>query len=104
MLLALVLAMQTVPQALLNEADARNEAFVACLFAASRDAHLRGLSAHQFEQQLAGLCHSEEEALRSVSVRILQRRGQSAAEAGKDTATLLRDARRGVAETYRSVN
>jgi hypothetical protein len=101
MLLALLLALQTVPQALLDQGDARNEAFVACLFSTSRDAHARGLSADQFEQELGSLCRSEEAALRAVSIRILQQRGNSAAEAADRTDELLSDARNGVAKAYR---
>lgn len=101
MLLALLLALQTVPQSLLDQGDARNEAFVACLFSVSRDAHARGLSADQFDGELSSACRSEESALRAVSVKILQQRGNSAAEAADRTDELLDNARRDVGKAYR---
>ena len=101
MLLGLILAAQSILPALLAEADSRNEAFVACLFSTSRDARSNDLSAQQFEQKLSSACPAEEEELRSVSVRVLQLRGHSAADAADQTAKLLSDARRSVVTAYR---
>ena len=101
MLLGLLLAAQAVSQPLLNEADARNAAFVTCLFSVSRDARSWRLDADQFEQELAGACQPEEEVLRTVSVRILQLRGHSAAEAADRTTKLLQEARQSVEIAYR---
>ncbi len=101
MLLELILASQSLSPALLAQADSRNEAFVACLFAASREARAGGLDADQFEQQLNGVCRAEEAGLRAISVRILQLRGHSAADAADQTAQLLREARGRVVIAYR---
>ena len=101
MLLELILAAQSVSPALLAQADSRNEAFVACLFSVSREARAGGLSADQFESKLSDACQTEQEELRTVSVRILQLRGHSAAEAADRTARLMRDARRSVVTAYR---
>ena len=96
MMLELLLASQAISPALLDQADSRNAAFVACLFAVSREARSNGLGAAQSEQKLSRASHTEEEALRAVSVRILQLRGHSAADAADRTSGLLRDARRSV--------
>ena len=101
MLLELLLASQAISPSLLDQADSRNAAFVACLFSFSREARSSNLSADQFEQKLNSACRPEEEELRAVSVRILQLRGSSAAEAANHTAKLLIEARRSVVTAYR---
>lgn len=101
MLLALILASQSISPTLLAQADARNEAFVSCLFSVSREARAGGLNADQFEQKLGDACRAEEGELRAISVRILRLRGHSAADAVNQTDQLLYDARRRVATAYR---
>ena len=101
MLFELLLASQSIAPALLDRADSRNAAFVACLFSASREAHSTGLSAELFERKLSSACRSEEEELRAVSIDILQLRGHSAVEATDRTARLLSKARRSVVTAYR---
>ena len=101
MLFELLLASQAVSPALLDQADARNAAFVSCLFSVSRESRATGLSADDFEQKLGRACRSEEDELRTVSIRILRLRGHSEAGATDQTAKLLDDARRSVVTAYR---
>ena len=101
MLFELLLASQSIAPTLLDRADSRNAAFVACLFSVSREARSMDFSAEHFEQKLSSACRSEEEELRAVSVNILQLRGHSAADATDRTAKLLSEARRSVVTAYR---
>ena len=101
MLFGMLLVSQAVSQALLDQADARNQAFVTCLFSVSREADSGGVSEEQFERKLGAACRSEEEYLRDVSIKILRLRGHSATEAAERTARLLSEARQSVAAAYR---
>lgn len=99
--LSLLLAAQGVPQSLLDEADAASLAHVECLFAMSRQAHAAGLSATQFESNLATACLREGRALQRVSTKIFALRGRR--DPAAEAEQMLRESRRGIVDGYRKI-
>ena len=101
MIIVLFLAAAAVPPAMLAEGDARNQAFVTCLFAASREASAGGLSTAEFELMLAPRCQAEGDRLAALMAEVLVLRGMSQATARREARQAVDDARAGVVATYR---
>jgi hypothetical protein len=97
--IALLLAAQAVPPAMLEAADRANQAYVQCLFAVSRSASAVHVDVEAFRGRLASACTSEEAALVRAGAAVLARRGEP--NAASKMRQVTQDARRSVVDTYR---
>lgn len=97
--IAVLLFSAAVPADLMARADAANEAFVACLFATSREANATALSVAQFESRLATRCLAEQRATQTLGARIFSLRGGG--DGVVKAQRLVREARRDAVEQYR---
>jgi hypothetical protein len=96
---ALLIMAGAVPQALLERSDGASADYVACLFAASRAAQTRALSADAFERELARSCLAEERAVREAARRVFALRGDRSPQASADALT--RETRSKMIDGYR---
>jgi glycine/D-amino acid oxidase-like deaminating enzyme len=96
---ALLIAAGAVPQTPLDAADQTDEAYVRCLFAASRAASAAHLSPDEFARKLSSACRNEEDAVVRTGTAVLARRGDpNAAAKARQSA---QEARQSVLDTYR---
>ena len=98
--IALLLA-ATGPSALEDRGDAAAEAYVQCLFSVVRQSSAAHLSQSAFEQRLAASCLREESAYRTLAMRILKARGETALEHLIDVRS--RETRQAMIDDYRAL-
>jgi hypothetical protein len=89
------------PSSLENRGDAAAEAYVQCLFGVVRQSNAAHLSQSAFEERLAQSCHREEDAYRTIAMRILKMRGQT--ELAQLIDQRSRQTRQAMIEDYRSL-
>lgn len=97
------IALQSVSPAHLAQADRMNTEFVTCLFAMARQARSRSESPELFEADLKTSCRQEEQALRTIMVRVLADRGQGKAARAKVDDVVNRS-RQAVVDAYKRVS
>ena len=96
---AILLAASSVPQSLLNEADAAGLAQTQCLFATFRAANQAHLSASEFDSRLRSSCSAQSRQLSRLTARIFMVRGESNPSAQAEG--LIEDSYRRMVDEYR---
>ena len=97
LILATALAVEP---ALLERADALNEAYVSCLFEVARESQEADMPIDQFARLVNHSCLAERDALQQVSIEIQMRRGATRAEAEAEWARIDVIGRRSVIQAY----